>query len=125
MTTDFGCTECYGEDAEAMLGYYLGDLTTTQGIASDNHWGVALRACPKCGQQFVTIFTEFVNWAAGGDDQYYAIVPVSAVEAAEVVRAGEDISDAFLGTLGEGRRHLYDCKLHGRERQIRWRTGRF
>jgi hypothetical protein len=83
---------------------------------------VALKTCPTCGQQFVAIFTEFVNWAAGGDNQYYEVVPVTPDEAAEIVRAGEDITMAHLNGLGKTRRHLYDCKLPGRERQILWRS---
>jgi hypothetical protein len=120
----FGCTECYGEDAEAMLEYYLQKLTTTHGIFSENHEGAALRECPKCGQQFVTIFTEVINWAAGGDDQFYDVVPVTPDEAAEIVRAGSDISMAHLNGLGKQRRHLEDIKRCGQERQILWRPGK-
>jgi hypothetical protein len=116
----FGCADCYGEDAVAMLEYYLRELTTTRGIASDTHSSVALRACPKCGQQFVTNFTEWVNWAMGGDDQYYEVIPVTPDEAAEIVRAGADISNAHLNGLGRGRRHLRDAKRCGQERQVIW-----
>lgn len=123
--TDFGRAECCGgEDAEAALAYCLKRLTPTHRVVDDSHFGVSVRVCPSCGQQFVVIFTEFVDWSGGDDSQYFDIVPVTGDEAASLVAAsGVDL--AALGALGAGRRRLSSDWPAGGSKTISWRTGAF
>src|SRR6266511_4005147 len=63
MTTDFCCAYCYGEDAQAVWTYHRnGGLEPQRRIVDDPHFLVSLRHCRRCGQVFVSIFTEFVDW---------------------------------------------------------------
>ncbi len=122
---DFGCASCYGEDPVAVLEYTRGGLTITQRLISDSHYGVSVRQCANCGQRFIAIFTEFVDWSGGDDAQYFDIVPVTPEEADEAIAAGEDVSTGFLGGLGTGRRHLASDHPTGGPQRIHWRSGPF
>ncbi|CAM4205033.1 hypothetical protein KIPE111705_44995 [Kibdelosporangium persicum] len=120
---DLGCEQCYGEDAEAVLEYCVKNLETTRSIVSDSHFIVSLRRCPECGQQFVTIFTEFVDWRGGDDAQYFDIVPVTPVEAKYIVDAKDLVED--LGALGHRRRHVSKDWPTGGTKRITWKYGPF
>ncbi|MDI2129570.1 hypothetical protein [Yinghuangia seranimata] len=122
---EFGRVECCGgEDAEAALEYCFSRLTSEHRVVEDSHFGVSVRVCPSCGQRFVVIFTEFVDWSGGDDAQYFDIVPVTEDEAAAVV-AGNGADLAALGALGAGRRRLSSGWPTGGVKTISWRTGAF
>jgi hypothetical protein len=126
MTTDFGCARCYGDDAQTVLAYYYErGLESDQRVVDDSHFGVSLRHCRECGQRFVWIFSEFVDWTGGEDAQYSDIVPVTADEAATVAAAGEDVDLRYLGSLGAGRRRLCSDWPTGGDKRIRWGYGVF
>jgi hypothetical protein len=125
MTSQFGCAECYGEDAVTTLEYTRKHFTTTHRLITDSHYGVSVRECRKCGQQFVAIFTEFVDWSGGDDAQYFDIVPVTPQEAAEAITAGEDVTTRFLGNLGTGRKRLVSHWPTGGPHRILWAHGPF
>jgi hypothetical protein len=125
MTAQFGCTECYGEDAAATLEFTRKHFTTTHRLISESHYGVSVRVCQKCGQQFVAIFTEFVDWSGGEDAQYFDVVPVTPEEAAEAIAADEDVTTSFLGSLGTGRKHLASDWPTGGPHRIYWGNGAF
>ncbi|MEV4315116.1 hypothetical protein [Actinocrispum sp. NPDC049592] len=120
---DFGCGSCYGEDPGAVLEYSRGGLVITQRLISDSHFGVSVRRCTNCGQQFIAIFTEFVDWSGGDDAQYFDIVPVTPEEADEAIAAGENVSTSFLSNLGTGRRHLASDYPTGGPHRLNWLTG--
>lgn len=123
--TSFGCAACYGGDAEAVHEYYLsGGLAIDDRLAGESHFGVTLRHCTRCQQQFLFVFTEFVDWDGGEDDQYTDVVPISAEEAAQARERAEDL--AFLGSLGDGRRRLSTAwPRTAKEKTVAWRTGAF
>jgi len=126
MTTDFGCAYCYGEDAQAVWTYHRnGGLEPQRRIVDDPHFLVSLRHCRRCGQVFVSIFTEFVDWEDGDDAQYSDVVPVTPAEAATVLEQGEQVDLRYLGSLGEGRRRLSSDWPTGGETEIGWRVGTF
>jgi len=77
----FGCRRCYGEDPRAAWAYYEEGLAVERELVGDSHFLVQLRRCADCGQQFVWIFGEAVDWKGGDDAQRREIVPVSATEA--------------------------------------------
>jgi hypothetical protein len=122
----FGCPQCYGEDAETARAFVeAGGLVTDRTVVDESHFIVSLRRCAACGQPFVSIFTEFVDWSGGDDAQYRDLVPVTADEAQAVLDQGEQVDPRFLGSLGEGRRRLSSDWPSGGRRSVRWRTGAF
>src|SRR5690242_10499318 len=64
----FGCERCWPESAEAAYGA-LGTLTIDAELIDESHFRVTIRSCPDCGQQFVSVFAETVDWEAGEDPQ--------------------------------------------------------
>jgi hypothetical protein len=125
-TAGFGCARCYGDDAQAVSGYFSGDgLATDHLVVADSHFIVSLRHCCQCGQAFVSVFTEFVDWSGGDDAQYRDIVPVTPAEAAAVLERGDPADLQYLGSLGQGRRRLSTDWPTGGPKRIDWRTGSF
>jgi hypothetical protein len=125
-TPTVGCGACYGEDAQAAWGYYARGLTTERSLVEESHLIVRLRRCGACGQPFVWIFTESVDWHGGEDPQYHRVVPVRPDEAAALTRQGERVDPGRLGALGRGRRHLRtDWPSDAPRMTIYWATGGF
>jgi hypothetical protein len=121
-----GCPQCYGDDAEATATFFnTGGLATERKLVDDSHFVVSLRRCTDCGQAFVSIFTEFVDWSGGEDAQYRDVVPVTPAEAETVRDQGEHVDLQFLGSLGEGRRRLSSDWPTGAGKRVGWRTGTF
>lgn len=100
-----GCGDCYGDDPHAVWAYYRTGLETDRSLVEESHFIVRLRRCRGCGQSYVWIFMESVDWRGGEDPQYRRVVPVTPAEAAALADLGEDVA-AGLGALGRGRRHL-------------------
>jgi hypothetical protein len=105
--------------------YDNGGLETERLIVDDPHFLVSLPRCRGCGQGFVSIFTEFVDWEGGDDAQHRDVVPVTPAETAIVVEQGEDVDLRYLGSLGEGRRRLSTDRPTGDHKRTGWKVGRF
>jgi hypothetical protein len=120
----FGCEQCYGEDASAVMEWCIKNLETVRRVVTDSHFGVSVRVCPGCEQRFVAIFTEFVDWAGGDDAQYFDIVPVTPVEVAWIEQAGRSLTTE-LGRLGHGRKHVASDWPTGGSKRVYWKHGVF
>ncbi|MBP2325134.1 hypothetical protein JOF56_005519 [Kibdelosporangium banguiense] len=120
----FGCRQCYGEDAGTVMTWCTKNLKITKRIVTDSHFGVSVRHCPACDQLFIAIFTEFVDWTAGDDAQYFDIVPVTPVELARIEEAGRTLV-TDLGRLGHGRKHVASSHPTGEPREVFWKHGVF
>jgi hypothetical protein len=120
-----GCRLCFGEDAELAWASYR-RLRTDAAVVDESHFLVRLRSCPECGQRFLWIFTEFVDWENGEDAQYRQIVPVTKAEADAIARQGAAVDLAYLGSLGRGRRYLkVDWPSAQPKATAGWATGEF
>jgi hypothetical protein len=122
MTDDFGCARCYSDDAHEVMAYvHDGGMPIDRYLVDDSHFIVSLRHCRECGQRFVWIFTEDVDWVGGDDAQYRDIVPVTLEEAA----AAANLDLQYLGSLGAGRRRLWTSWPTGGEQSVGWAEGVF
>lgn len=119
---NFGCTKCYGDDADAAYDRGREPVHT---LIDDSHFGVSIQSCATCGQRFVVIFTEIVDWVGGDDSQYCDILPVTEQEAADLARQEENVDLRALGMLGDGRRRLVMEYPRGGEKRVLWKTGAF
>jgi len=117
---EYGCALCFGEDAEAARAYLLASV---QVLVDESHFGVSLRRCTACGQRFVHIFTEFVDWVDGDDPQYTELVPVTGEEAAELAAQGENVDLRAIEALGAGRRRLVMDFPKGGPRRVFFTVG--
>jgi hypothetical protein len=120
MAQSFGCRRCYGEDPQTVWVYYEEGLVVEQELVGDSHFLVQLRRCAECGQRFVWIFGEVVDWERGDDAQPREIVPVSAAEADAVGK----LNHPSLAALGFDRRYLEtDWPTDVADPSVEWSTG--
>lgn len=105
QTREFGCDLCWPDDARAAWGARDG-LSRQKELIDDSHFIVAILACPRCAQRYVSIFTEMIDWAAGNDPQYWTVLPITGDEAEGLIRQGASLDEASLDALGRGRRSL-------------------
>lgn len=56
--------------------------------------------CGACGQRYLSVFTERIDWVNGEDPQDWALMPVTEEESAAAS------GGAALGEIGVGRRCL-------------------
>lgn len=91
-------------------------------IVSESHFSVRLRACAICGQQFLTVFTESIDWHGGEDPQFWTVIPVTIYEATMLSRAAGSIEQT-IATLSSDRRSLcHDFPRDGDPRSF-WSKG--
>jgi hypothetical protein len=113
----FGCPSCYGNDAERAWEYYEDGLLVERELVGEPQFIVQLRRCVECGQRFVWVFTESVDWDRGEDAQRRSVVPLTDGEA-ETLEAGS------LASLGSDRRYLVtDWPTDAPSATIAWSTG--
>ena len=111
----FGCDLCCGEDAaEAWTAKRKHETV----LLDYSHFAISIERCDSCGQAFVRIFTEFVDWEEGDDPQYWDLLPVTEAEREVLIAQAGEPDLKYLMTLGADRRHL-KADDHG----FRWAGG--
>ena len=121
---NFGCERCWPPSAEAAWECRRA-LTCETDIIDESHFHVMVLACPSCSQQFVSVFTETIDWADGEDPQYWAVLPITRAEAASLAERRSSVTEADLNALGPGRRCLRRDYPKGEEPSCRWSSGFF
>lgn len=115
-----GCATCWPPGADAAWeARDARDFETR--VVDESHYGVTVHRCGACGQRFVSIFTERIDWVNGEDPQEWREMPVTDAEAGAVVAAGLQ-PEAVIEALAPGRRSL----LHwapGGDDSARWVSG--
>jgi hypothetical protein len=84
---------------------------------------IMILACGRCTQQFVSIFTETIDWADGEDPQYWTLLPITDAEATELVQRQGSVTETQLNALGPGRRCLRRDHPKGKGPRILWGAG--
>jgi hypothetical protein len=74
------CARCFEGSAEQAWSALRG-LTRERVVVEEPHLSVVICAC-ACGQRFVDVFCERIDWQGGQDPQEWLVVPVSDEEAA-------------------------------------------
>jgi hypothetical protein len=115
---------CLGDDGAAAKDA----IRTARGIArlaDESHFGVSLRQCAACGQHFLTLFCERVDWVDGDDPQTWVAIPVSGEEA-EKLRSANVAADeyAILDIVATERRFLINDMPKGAPSTLAWVTRR-
>ncbi len=118
---DFGCDKCWPLDANAAWAACR-SMPTASEIISESHFSVRLRICASCGQGFLTVFTETIDWSGGEDPQFWTVIPVTAEQAGMLSGAPDEIEMA-IGSVPQNRRSLcHDFPRDGEPRSF-WSTG--
>lgn len=119
---DFGCESCWPADANSAWEA-RSTLTRVAELIDESHFHVMILACPRCGQHFVSVFTETIDWADGDDPQYWTLLPITAAESADLVQQRESVSESMLNALGPGRRALRLDHPKGSSQRVFWGAG--
>jgi hypothetical protein len=122
--TIFGCPQCMPADAEeawaAKEGFHL-----VAELVEESHYSVRITACPACGQHFVDVFTERIDWVNGEDPQSSAVLPVTEAEAEALAAQGEKVSQRLIESFGVARRYLRWDYPSATQPSVHWAQGNF
>jgi hypothetical protein len=92
---EFGCDACLPTDPAAAWRARR-DLDLVAQQVDQPHFIVSVLECPRCGQRFVSVFTETIDWVGGDDPQRWVVMPISPVEADSLLSIGAEMSRATL-----------------------------
>lgn len=94
-------------------------------LIDESHYSVRISMCPDCSQQFLTIFTEWIDWVGGNDPQYWTVYPLTVQEAQVLHTRGEHVTEQELNALPTERQCLQrDFPSNGPTR-VQWGRGVF
>ena len=118
-TEKFGCESCWPAAAEAAWQARR-TLFRAFELIDESHFHVLILACPGCGQRFLSIFTETIDWDDGDDSQYWTLMPVTEAEAVELRRQPGPLDESQIEAVGAGRRCLRRAHPKGEKSGISW-----
>ncbi len=95
----------------------------TDTLVDESHFGVSISHCAACGQQFLCLFCEQVDWVDSDDPQAWVLAPITDAEAA-ALRALPDPNNEtqILNIVATPRRFLRDLAPKGAPRTLEWVT---
>jgi len=116
---DDGCATCFPADA-ARAWEARSKLRFVADLVDESHYHVMVLACDGCGQRFISIFTETIDWNDGDDPQYWEMQPITAAESESLASA--DALEEGIAAL-PARRSLYVAHPSGLPQTISWSRG--
>ena len=99
----YGCPRCFGADADGAWAAMR--ATRVRSLVQESHFGVHVARC-ACGQHYVEVFTERIDWRDGDDDQTWLVAPLTIEDVARLMRASEAELHAIVNDAARGRRFL-------------------
>jgi hypothetical protein len=118
----FGCARCFQAPAEA-VSEARRDFAQIVRLVDESHLIVRILACPDCGQRFVSVFTEMIDWSAGDDAQYWSVLPLTLEESEQLTAQGEQVDLRMIEALGRHRRFLQIDFPTGKAKRVLWAEG--
>lgn len=120
---DYGCERCWPHEAPAAWEAKQ-SLVKVADLVNESHYHVMILLCPYCRQNFLSVFTEWVDWAGGEDPMYWTVVPVTAGEVAALTDLTSAPRDADLETMASNRRSLLrDFPKDASKSRVCWSVG--
>lgn len=93
-------------------------------IVDESHFIVSHGTCKHCGQRYLFVFAETVDWENGEDPQTTNRMPITDAEAAELKRLPSKAEvERRLGTLGRDRPTVHSHWPSVGDPLIRWISG--
>jgi hypothetical protein len=117
-----GCAACIPAEPPATTEDIALDLVAW--LVDESHYIVSVRTCPSCGQEFLRVFTERIDWVGGEDPQRITMLPISHQEALDLIALGENVDETQLSRMGLDRRFLEFDWPAGQPMTSRYTTGR-
>lgn len=75
-------------------------------VIDDLHDHVVILSCPICRQQYLSLFSETVDWTAGDDAQRWELTPVTESEAARISGRGSAATEEEIAAIRASKRTL-------------------
>ena len=119
---EFGCDVCWPANARSAW-VARNDLTRVKELIDESHFIVAILACGRCDQQYVSMFTEMIDWNDGDDPQSWTLMPVTRPEAEHLMQQETAVNAMTLNALGRGRRSLLRDHPKGKTPRVFWGSG--
>ena len=92
-------------------------------LVDESHFGVSIQRCVRCGQHFLSLFCERVDWADSDDPQTTVAVPISEDEVQSLKTANVAADEnAILEIVANERRFLYHDMPKGAAETLAWKT---
>ena len=118
-----GCERCHPDQLPPDFFGYVRGLDIVESVVQESHFALQVLRCHSCGQLFVKVFTEFIDWDGGDDAQYWTVMPITSDEATRLIAEGEGVDVQWVGSLGRGRRSLISDYPTGAPSRYGWRSG--
>ncbi len=119
----FGCARCFGTDAGTAWTAMRATREAT--VVQESHFSVHVAKCDDCGQRFIEVFMERIDWRDGDDDQTWCLFPVQPDEVATLRASAEADIEPVVNTLARGRRFLVRARGSAGAMQSWWREDGF
>ncbi|MFO0595906.1 MAG: hypothetical protein U0228_11390 [Myxococcaceae bacterium] len=116
------CHLCANENAETAWG--AARATRVAALVEESHCSLQITAC-SCGQRFINVFTERIDWNGGEDDQTWLTLAIAADEAARLEGTAEGELHRVVNALGVGRRFLVRSFPTGGVLSVWWQASGF
>ncbi len=91
-------------------------------LIDESHLIVSIQQCSACGQVFLSIFTEQIDWQGGDDSQARVLVPISADEE-KVLADMPEVTERTLMSLELKRPMLWCVHPTGQDARVMWKDG--
>ncbi len=101
-----GCSACFPPDA-AQAWQARDSLVDLGMLLDDSHYIVRAMQCTACGQRFVSVTTEQVDWDNGDDPVHRVQLPISEVDHQMLTTRHPAALEAALHALDPTRRALH------------------
>jgi hypothetical protein len=89
----------------------------------ESHFIVSILRCVRCGQHFLSLFCERIDWADSDDPQTRVMVPVSVDEVQRLQTANIAADEnTILEIVANERRFLYHDMPKGAADTLAWMT---
>jgi len=113
---------CLGDDCLAAKEA-IRKAQHTVGLVDESHFIVSISRCVRCGQHFLTMFCERIDWADADDPQVWVGVPVSEDEVRRLRTANVAADEnAVLRIIANERRFLHHDMPKGEADRLAWKT---
>jgi hypothetical protein len=130
LTETFGCERCGADSAEA-VAEYRHQFKFVAELVEQSHFAISILQCPDCGQDWVLIFTETIDWADGNDEQHCTLLPVTKSESVQLQepRASLNLQEkrqslsTTLSDMSINRRYLQTNDAPEKDKAVRWCYG--
>ena len=120
-TQESGCPQCWPDDADAAWAARRALLPAAT-LVDESHYQVRVLGCAACGQRFLSVFTETVDWADGEDPQHWSMLPVDHDDLLALLRDGVP-DESALAALAPRRRSLQRDFPKGGAPRCAWGVG--